>query len=283
VALLQFSLSGEVSAPQTNAGSSAIFSSLVLRGYLNNNAISADAGDLVLMKRASIGEIDLVPPPDPSSVAPPVDTTVATSIATSTEFLYIGSNPIQTGVVPGTIEIRRAAVLRGRVLTREGANLSGVKISILSHPEFGSTMSRADGMFDMAVNGGGLLTVNYEKTGYLTAQRQAQTPWQDYEWLPDVVMIQADTAVTTIDLSSSAHIQVARGSQVNDSDGIRQATLLFPQSVQATMTLPDGTTQPPMMIRTACCSTERRTILIQPTESCSARPMAARLLLTSTM
>jgi len=38
-------------------------------------------------------------------------------------------------------------------------------------------------MFDIAVNGGGLLTVNYEKAGYLSAQRQVQVPWQDYEWL----------------------------------------------------------------------------------------------------
>jgi len=182
-------------------------------------------------------------PPDPVTVAPPVDPTVATSIATATEFLYTGSNPIQTGVAPDTIEARRVAVLRGRVLTREGTNLSGVNITILYHPEFGSTMSRTDGMFDMAVNGGGLLTVNYEKEGYLPSQRQAQAPWQDYAWLPDVVMIQADSAVTTIDLSSSEPIQVAQGSQVTDEDGTRQATLLFPQGVKANITLPDGTTQ----------------------------------------
>ncbi len=183
-------------------------------------------------------------PPDPGTVAPPVDTTVATNIATSTEFLYTGSDPIQTGVAPDTIEVMRAAVLRGRVLTREGTNLSGVNITILSHPEFGSTISRADGMFDMAVNGGGLLTVNYEKAGYLAAQRQVQTPRQDFAWLSDVVLIQADTQVTAVNLSSGAPIQVARSSVVNDIDGARQATLLFPQGVQANMTLPDGTTQP---------------------------------------
>ncbi|WAM22762.1 MAG: right-handed parallel beta-helix repeat-containing protein (plasmid) [Candidatus Methanoperedens sp.] len=182
-------------------------------------------------------------PPDPVTVAPPLDTTVATSLATSTEFLYSGSDPIQTGVAPGTIEARRVTVLRGRVLNRDGTPLSGVNISILAHPEFGSTMSRADGMFDMAVNGGGLLTVNYEKEGYLSAQRQVQAPWQDYAWLPDVVMIQADANVTAVDLSSNA-IRVARGSVVNDSDGTRQATLLFPQGIQANMTFPDGTTQP---------------------------------------
>lgn len=57
-------------------------------------------------------------------------------------------------------------------------------------------------------------------------------------------MIQVDPQVTSINLSSSESIQVANGSIVNDSDGTRQATLLFPQGVQANMTLPDGTTQP---------------------------------------
>ena len=47
--------------------------------------------------------------------------------------------------------------------------LPGAVISILDHPEFGQTLSRADGRFDLAVNGGGILTVNYEKAGYLPA------------------------------------------------------------------------------------------------------------------
>ena len=97
-------------------------------------------------------------PPDPSTVAPPVDTSVATTIGSSTTFLYSGTNPIQTGVAPKTILPTRAAVLRGKVLDKTNAPLPGVIITVLNHPEFGQTLSRADGMFDMAVNGGGPLT-----------------------------------------------------------------------------------------------------------------------------
>jgi len=46
----------EVNA-KTNDVSSTMFSESFLRGDLNGNGVSADAGDLVLMKRASIGEI----------------------------------------------------------------------------------------------------------------------------------------------------------------------------------------------------------------------------------
>jgi RHS repeat-associated protein len=182
-------------------------------------------------------------PPDPATVAPPVDPTVATSVHAATRFLYTGDAPIQTGVAEGTIELKRAAVLRGRVLTRDNTPLSGVTITILNHPEFGRTISREDGMFDLAVNGGGYLTVEYVRGGYLPVHRQANVPWQDYVVLPDVVMIAYDNQVTSVDLASSAPMQVARGNVVTDSDGTRQATLLFPEGIQATMMLPDGSTR----------------------------------------
>jgi RHS repeat-associated protein len=177
-------------------------------------------------------------------VAPPVDPTVATTIGAATSFLYTGSNPIQTGVAPDAINPIRAAVLRGQVHDRDGQPVPGVTITVLSHPEFGTTTTRADGMLDMAVNGGGYLTVNYAKAGYLSVQRQENVPWQDYAWLPDVVMISQDSEVSPIDLTSGAPIQVARGSPVSDERGARQATLLFTQGTQATMTLPDGSSAP---------------------------------------
>lgn len=173
-------------------------------------------------------------PPDPTTVAPPVDATVASILSETTTFLYSGSSPIQTGVAQGAIEARRAAVLRGKVLNRDNTPLSGVKITVLNHPELGQTLSRTDGMFDLAVNGGGYVTLNYEKTGYLPVQRQTNTPWQNYVVLDDVVMIPLDSQVTPIDLSSTTPIQVAQGGPVTDSDGMRRATLLFSQGTTAT-------------------------------------------------
>jgi RHS repeat-associated protein len=182
-------------------------------------------------------------PPDPSTVAPPLDRTMVTDFATATAFLYSGNHPIQAGVAAEAIGPRLVAVLRGRVKTHEGAPLPGVTVTILGHPEFGQTLTRADGVFDLAVNGGGLLTVHYEKNQYLTVQRQVEAPWRDYVWLPDVVMLPYDPQVTTIDLTAPTAMQVARGSVVTDESGTRQATLLFSPETSATMALPDGTTQ----------------------------------------
>jgi len=94
----------------------------------------------------------------------------------------------------------------------------------------------------MAVNGGGQLTVQYHKDGFLPVQRQIATSWQQYAIVEDIVMIQLDPMVTPIDLTANLPMQVAQGSEV--TDGTRRATILFPQGTTALMTLPDGTTQP---------------------------------------
>ena len=183
-------------------------------------------------------------PPDPATVAPPLDRSVATLLYGATSFLYSGPNPIQTGVALGSIEPRRAAVLRGKLLDRSAVAVSGAKIHILRHPEFGQTLSRADGAFDLAVNGGGTITILYEKSGYLPVQRQINTSWQEYAWAPDVVMTALDPSVTPIDLTRKEPFIVARGSVMADADGARQATILFPRGTSANLILPDGSSQP---------------------------------------
>jgi RHS repeat-associated protein len=183
-------------------------------------------------------------PPDPVTVAPPNDPTVASNLKTSTAFLYTGANPIQTGVASGVIALQRAAVVRGKVMTRDGAPLPGVAMTVIGHAEFGQTLSRADGVFDMAVNGGTFLSVRYDKSGYLSAQRQLYVPLQDFALLPDVALIPLDSQVTSVDLTASAPIQIARGNPVTDVDGTRQSTLLFNQGTTASMLMPDGSTQP---------------------------------------
>jgi RHS repeat-associated protein len=182
-------------------------------------------------------------PPDPIAVAPPLAPTAITSFADGIRFLYTGANPVQTFVTPGAIVAERAAVLRGVVTDRSGRPISGVTVTVHDHPEYGRTSTRADGLFDIAVNGGGPVTVEYRKSGYLPVQRTLNAPWQDYAWSPDVVMIPLDSQVTVIDLAAGSTMQVARGSIVTDDLGPRRATLLFPGDTTATMTLPDGTTR----------------------------------------
>lgn len=203
----------------------------------SDSLASASANQVITVNEPVI---DL--PPDPTSLVPPMDNSLTTNLKEATEFLYTGSDPIQKGVAAGTIETQRAAVVRGRVQDSTGAPLPGVSITVQGRPEFGSTLTRKDGMFDLAVNGGGQLTVQFQKNGFLLAQRQVMAPWQNYIWLPDVILVELDAKVTSVDLSSDS-LQVAQSSIISDTDGVRQQTLLFPPSIRAGMTLSNGTRQ----------------------------------------
>ena len=181
--------------------------------------------------------------PDPASVAPAIDPSIPTDLFTATRFLYSGSSPIQTGVAANAIDPARAALLRGRVLQRDGTAAPGVTVSVHGHAELGQTLSRADGAFDLVVNGGGPVLLGFTQAGFLPVQRRVDTAWQTSVAVDDVVVLPPDPKLTAIDLAATQAVQVARGTRVVDADGARQATLLFAPGTTATMRLPDGTSR----------------------------------------
>jgi YD repeat-containing protein len=182
-------------------------------------------------------------PPDPATAASAPTNGVATVVPAATRFLYTGADAVQFGVAPDTIATQRAAVVRGKVETRDGVPLPGVRITVLNHPEFGFTASRADGMFDIAVNGGGMLTIDYEKPGFCPVQRTVDVPWQDYVMAPDVVMIPLDPMVTSVTFGAGSAMQVAQSSMQADADGMRHAMMVFQPGTTAELVMADGTTQ----------------------------------------
>ncbi|MGH2949168.1 MAG: RHS repeat-associated core domain-containing protein, partial [Solirubrobacteraceae bacterium] len=186
--------------------------------------------------------VAIAPPPDTLN-APPADPSLPSNVGSATEFLYTGPDAVQTGVADGTIQPWRAAALRGRVLNAEGAPVAGVMVRILDRPELGRTVTRADGRFDLAVNGGGSVVLDFEKAGFIDVQRMIEVPWQDYVHVDDVVLLGYDPKVTEIDLDSPEPIQTARGTAKADLDRARQATVMFRQGTNAEMTLPDGSKQ----------------------------------------
>lgn len=176
--------------------------------------------------------------------APPVDTEAPVqTFDQETSFLYEGDDAIQTGVDEGTINPQRVGVLRGIVKDRDGQLLSGVRVTVLGHPEYGSTVSRVDGGIYMAVNGGEPLTLSFEKAGYLTSQRRVEPDWNDYTWLEeDVVLIGLNESVDTIDVDGDAdQAQVAQSDAVTDASGTRRSTLIFNPDTTATAINRDGT------------------------------------------
>ncbi len=203
-----------------------------------SDAAGHDASVTLTVTRAETPKEPTVPAP----VAPELDRTVATTMEAATSFLYTGPDAVQTGVAPGTIQPVRAAAVRGRVLDRAGEPLPNVVVTVLNHPELGRTVSRADGVFDLAVNGGATLTLSYAKPGYFPVQRGVEVGWQDYTTADDVALVAQDPIVTPVE-SGAAEAQVARGSVASDADGSRRATLVFDAGTQAVLELADGTTR----------------------------------------
>ena len=173
--------------------------------------------------------------PQAHNAPDPLDRSVSYDIYDATRFLYTGSNPAQTGMGEAVIDRRCVTVLRGNLRQADGAPLSGVAISLQDHPEFGQTLSDGNGLFNFVLNGGAPVVVEFNKTGYLSAQRRVETTRRQYEVVEPVVLIQPDRKATAINPTSATAFQVAQGSVVTDNDGVRQATLLFPATAFATM------------------------------------------------
>jgi RHS repeat-associated protein len=182
-------------------------------------------------------------PPNPATVAPVLDPTVPTELHEATRFLFDGPTPIQFGVDPAVIDPARVAVVRGRVVTLDGEPLAGVRVEVFGHAELGHTLSRVDGAYDLVVNGGAELTLEYSRAGYLPVHRPVRTPWRDFVVAEDVVLLPHDEISTAVDLGSS-EVQVARGSVSVDEDGTRQATVVVPAGTEADLVLADGSRQP---------------------------------------
>ncbi len=75
-------------------------------------------------------------------------------------------------------------------------------ISVLNHPEFGSTLSLANGEYFIVVNGGGPLTIRANLPGYLRSDRLVNPVWGGTEFAPDVRLIPVDSVVSPVTFAS---------------------------------------------------------------------------------
>ncbi len=209
-------------------------------------SISALANDTLQIRvRDAAGNLSSVLTRVASATPPNPVPTVLTgagipSFLDSVSFLFSGSGAVQYGMQSGSVDGESVAVVRGKVMKKDGTALSAVTVSIKDHPEFGYTLSRANGEFDLAVHGGQAMQLQYRAAGYLPAQRAMAMSKRDYAMAPDVMLVPLDTAMTIVPVGASAPATMARGTMVSDSSGLRRATLLFPAGTSAELVMPNG-------------------------------------------
>ncbi|MEZ0392870.1 MAG: PKD domain-containing protein, partial [Pseudobdellovibrionaceae bacterium] len=202
-----------------------------------------DSSGLESIASTQIIAVDPEVPPPVENQAPPLASSGLQPMIDSVKFLYEGENAIQRNVQPGAIDANRVAVLQGVVFNQDGSPLSGVKISVLEMPEVGETFTSENGKFHIAVNGGAVLTVHYERNGYFPLQRKISTSALDYFHTEKVVMVPPDSKVTQLQ-NNAASIQVAKGSKVSDTSGERTPMLVIPPLTEAKLQMPDGSLKP---------------------------------------
>ena len=156
----------------------------------------------------------------PNTAAPAHDRTIATNLLDSVRFLLEGNLAVQHDWKGDAFDPRRTAVIRGRITEMGGAPAPGARVTALSHPEYGYSLSRKDGSFDIVVNGGEPLTLVVRGEGYIEAHRLVHTEWQRYAFSQPIELVPLDDAATTI-TSMAPAAQVVRATAVSDGDGSR--------------------------------------------------------------
>lgn len=189
---------------------------------------------------ASVPEAPTLEPPDDP------DLTTQTSVSDQASVLYEGDDAIQTGVEDGAIDDDRVSILSGSVKTRNPRPLGNVTVRAPNQPEVGSTRTRSDGAFDIAVNGGSTVILRFERSGFLPIQRQVPLEANDQREIEPVALI-GEGEGTTVELDSNEG-QIAQGEPVSDEDGERQATVFVPPNTSA-MDPDDGTAQSALEVR----------------------------------
>ncbi|EFN78238.1 Teneurin-3 [Harpegnathos saltator] len=90
-----------------------------------------------------------------------------------------------------TFNESRSAVVRGRVVTHLGTGLMGVRVST-STPLEGFTLTRDDGWFDLLVNGGGAVTLQFGRSPFKPQSHIVFVPWNEVVIIDKIVMSTAE-------------------------------------------------------------------------------------------
>ena len=180
--------------------------------------------------------------PTPSEVAL-TPAGLAPSFAARTSFLWTGSDPLQRAVDAAAISAKRVVVLRGRVTGSSGTALEGVRVRVLDHSEFGYAVTREDGAYDFATNGGGPISVVFEKSDHLPGQRAIPSPWNDFVAVDDVVLLaRAAAQVPAVTAASLQSTAIVPGPATTDARGTRTPDVTIEPGTTITGVKPDGST-----------------------------------------
>jgi RHS repeat-associated protein len=173
-------------------------------------------------------------PPDPAAVAPELE---PSDDSTLDQFGFLCGTSSGVAIQDCTgaaFDERRTALVQGRVVDISGEPLPGAKVvarsltgdATTSEPEsFGSTRSRQDGRFDLLVNAGSTVVLEFELAGYLPVQRREE-PDANAVWPTADVVLTPEGEEVALSRSTTQWTSTST-SPVEDADGERSVTLMM--------------------------------------------------------
>ena len=184
------------------------------------------------------------PPPTPRDPFD-LDPHRPASLADLARAVYSGPDAVQTGVEPDALRPETLAWLRGRVVERDAGPLAGVTVRVFGRPALGRATTRADGTFDLVVDGPLQHRLIFEHDDFLPAERAVSVRRGESRVLDDVALLDLSAhPANPLALGPGTPWQVAAGALESDADGPRRATLLIPPETDARLVFDDGIEAP---------------------------------------
>src|SRR4051794_14847537 len=97
----------------------------------------------------------------------------------------------------------RVSVIRGQVVTPDGNGLTGIRISVATDPQFGFTLTRPDGWFDILVNGGAMVTLQFQRSPFHPIKRTVMVPWNEIIVIQTPILMSAGPDGDLLDAGAS--------------------------------------------------------------------------------
>ncbi|GFR86630.1 teneurin-m-like isoform X2 [Elysia marginata] len=146
----------------------------------------------------------------------PIDVLLSVSVPAPTvpflkkvDFL-IDSNSVQRDAPKHSFNDSQASVIRGRVVAQDGTPLIGVRVGVVTQPLYGYTMTRKEGYFDILVNGGGSVELDFSRDPFKHKTASVLVPWNQIITMDTVKMSMSTLAVINTGGSDCSSLDTTR-------------------------------------------------------------------------
>ncbi|KAH9422932.1 Teneurin-2 [Dermatophagoides pteronyssinus] len=99
---------------------------------------------------------------------------------------------------------KRASVIRGQVVGKELNGLIGIRVSVVNDLKYGFTLTRSDGWFDILVNGGGIITLQFQRNPFYPIKKSVYVAWNDITVIQNPIVMYLGPSSSSSQSSSSS-------------------------------------------------------------------------------